>query len=109
MKYRVVYTTRSNLELQKAALWWAENRSPAQAEKWLACFQAAIAALNENPERHGRAREDEYFDVTLRELYFGLGSKPTHRAVYEIRQDQVIIHAIRHGAQRDIAPDDLSW
>lgn len=38
--------------------------------------------------------------LELHELHFGLRNKPTHRAVFEIRGDEVIVHSVRHLAQR---------
>jgi hypothetical protein len=51
--------------------------------------------------------ESEALNVVLRELLYGVRSKPTHRAVFELRNDEVIVHSIRHLAQRDLTPQDL--
>jgi hypothetical protein len=45
--------------------------------------------------------------VVIRELHYGLRSKATHRAVFEILRDEVIVHSVRHLAQRDLTPDDI--
>jgi hypothetical protein len=45
--------------------------------------------------------------IEIRELAYGLGRKPTHRALFAIRPDAVIVYAIRHTAQADVTPDDL--
>jgi plasmid stabilization system protein ParE len=95
--------------LTDSAVWWAENRSAEQALRWLDGFEQAIAALAEHPERHGVAREDGLYDLpyTVRQLLYGIGRKPSHRAVFEVRGDTVYVVAIRHLAQDDLSPNDL--
>jgi plasmid stabilization system protein ParE len=89
------------------ALWWSENRSAEQAIRWLDGLDTALQSLKSHPERYGLARESDAFDVDLRELRYGLSTKPTHRAIFEIRDDEVIVYAIRHVAQRDWEPGNL--
>jgi plasmid stabilization system protein ParE len=80
-----------------------------QALRWLDGFEQAIAALCENPEKHGLAREDGLYDLPfqVRQLLYGIGKKQTHRAVFEVRGDTVYVVAIRHLAQRDLLRDEL--
>ena len=107
MTYRVTFTTKARLEFFEAALWWAENRDEAQAARWLEGFQGAIDSLADNPQRHAVARENDLFPFTLRQLLYGLSSKPTHRALFRVREDDVvIIYGIRHVRQRDFTPGD---
>jgi plasmid stabilization system protein ParE len=89
------------------APWWSENRSAEQAFDWLEGFEQALGSLAEHPERCPVARESEAFDFVVRELHYGLRNKATHRAVFEIRGDEVIVHAVRHLAQRDLESDDI--
>src|SRR5438046_1440527 len=90
-------------QLAQCALWWAEHRSSAQAERWLDGFEQAIVELANNPEQHGLTQENSFYDLPYpaRQLLFGLSTKPTHRAVFEIRGDTVYVLAIRHLAQDD--------
>lgn len=53
------------------------------------------------------AREKDAFPIEIRELRYGLGRRPTHRAVFAIRPNVVVIYAIQHLAQRDLTLDDL--
>ena len=73
----------------------------------MAGFESALGSLEANPQRHPIAHEDSLFRMEVRNLLYGLTSKPTHRAVFEIRGDEVIVHAIRHLSQRDLSPDEL--
>jgi plasmid stabilization system protein ParE len=107
MSYRVNITAKAEAELYGAALWWAEHRSQEQAFRWLEGFEAALASLAEGPQKHALAREDADVSFTLRQLLFGLGSKPTHRALFRVLEDEVIVYGVRHLARRDVAPEDF--
>ncbi len=98
---------RAKAELHSNARWWAEHRSQRQAQRWHDGFIDALESLAENPERCPLARENDRFPYELRELHYGLGSRPTHRAVFTIRPDMVLVLSIRHAAQADLAEDDL--
>ncbi|MFQ5734882.1 MAG: type II toxin-antitoxin system RelE/ParE family toxin [Planctomycetaceae bacterium] len=100
-------TPRAQRDLYESALWWAENRDQDQAVRWLEGFEAAINTLARDPDKWSIAREDDEFPFTLRQLLYGLRNHRTHRAVFEIRGDEVIVHGIRHLAQGDITPDDI--
>lgn len=107
MNHRVTILPRAKRQLLEQARWWSENRSSEQALRWLDGFERALATLADNPERCVIARENAAFATTIRELHFGLRNKPTHRAVFEVRGDEVLVHSIRHLAQRDLRPEDL--
>ena len=107
MTYRVTVLPRAKSQLLEQALWWCENRSADQAFRWLEGFEQALASLANGPKRCSRARETNAFGFEVRELHYGLRSKATHRAVFEIRNDEVIVYSIRHLAQRDLKPNDL--
>jgi hypothetical protein len=99
---------RAKRQLLAQAQWWSDNRSAEQAFRWLEGFEIALASLAVNPQRWSIARESEAFDVVIRELHFGLRKKATHRAVFEIRDDEVLVYCVRHLAQRDLTPEDVS-
>ena len=77
------------------------------ASRWLEGFEAAIAALANDPERHAIADEDGSFTITLRQFLYGVGRHKTHRAVFEVREGEVLVHGVRHLAQRELSQDDL--
>ncbi len=107
MNYQVVITDRASEKLESAARWWAEHRSLAQAERWYNGFMQAILGLAESPERCPLARESDKFPFEIRQLVYGLSRKRTHRAVFTIRQDTVVVLTIRHLAQSDLGSEDL--
>jgi len=105
--HRVTILPRAKRQLLEQAFWWSENRSTEQAFRWLDGFEQALASLADRPDRCAVARESDAFDVVIRELHYGLRGKATHRAVFEIRKDEVIVHSVRHSAQRDLTLDDI--
>src|SRR5438105_6913362 len=107
MSLRVAITEQAECEMQSAFNWWAEHRSKPQADRWYAGLAQAIAGLSENPERHGLSRERDRFAYEIRDLLFGLGRRPTHRTVFTIRGDEVVVLTIRHVAQGDLSPADI--
>jgi len=90
-----------------SAAWWAKHRSSQQTQQWYDGFLAAIDSLGENAEQHPVSRENQFFPYEIRDLYFGLGSHPTHRAIFTIQSSAVVVLTTRHLAQRDIIADDL--
>lgn len=109
MNYKVLITSRAGLQLAACARWWSECRSADQAARWLDGFEEAIVSLRENPERHGLARENGLYELPypVRQLLYGIGKRPTHRAVFEVRGDTVYIVAVRHLAQDDLSSEEL--
>jgi plasmid stabilization system protein ParE len=105
--YRVTILPRAKSQMLDQAVWWSKHRSAEQAFHWLEGFEKALTSLARNPVRCSIARESEAFEFVLREIHFGVRSKATHRAVFEIRADEVIVYSVRHLAQRDLMPDDM--
>jgi plasmid stabilization system protein ParE len=109
MNCQVFITSRAKFQLAEFARWWAEHRDIRQAARWLDGFERAIAGLAQNPERHSFARENCLYQLPypVRQMTYGIGMNPTHRAVFEIRGDIVFVVAIRHLAQDDLPSTEL--
>jgi plasmid stabilization system protein ParE len=107
MSFLVVITEQAEREIKSAYDWWAENRSKPQADRWYIDISKTIAELSENPDRHGKSRESDSFSYEIRDLLVGIGRRPTHRAVFTIRGNEVVVLTVRHTAQRDISPKDI--
>ncbi|MEX0977969.1 MAG: type II toxin-antitoxin system RelE/ParE family toxin [Pirellulales bacterium] len=107
MSSPLVFTKRAAQELEEAARWWAENRSVVEAERWYAAYMRAIVSLENNPQRCPFARENGKLPYEVRQLAFGLGRRFTHRAVFTIRNNAVVVLSIRHLARQDIVPDEF--
>ncbi|MEX2139147.1 MAG: type II toxin-antitoxin system RelE/ParE family toxin [Pirellulales bacterium] len=108
MTYTVIATERAAREIEDAAAWWAENRSVEQAERWYQGIRAAIAALAVSPEARPVAAENDSFPYEIRELHYGLSSKSTHRVIFTIVRQTVLVLTVRHAARRPLTPDDLA-
>jgi plasmid stabilization system protein ParE len=108
MSLRVVITEQAEREMQTAFNWWAEHRSKRQADRWYDGLAKAIAHLAEDPERHSRSKEKDRFTYEIRDLLFGLGRRLTHRAVFTIRGEDVVVLTVRHVGQKDLTPDDIA-
>jgi plasmid stabilization system protein ParE len=93
--------------LESGADWWVENHSVRQAARWHEVFSAEIESLRNSPDRFPLAEESSEFNYELRELHYGLGARPTHRAVYTIVSEILVVLTIRHGAQRALRPGDI--
>ena len=107
MTHAVVFTAQADREIEGATDWWATRRSAEQAGRWYLGLSDAIVSLTTNPERLPLADEDVDFPYELRELDFGLGSRPTHRVLFTVVRDIVIVLTIRHAARGAVRPDDI--
>ena len=107
MTYRLLLTDRAFEQLEAACRWYEQN-APHVAARWFNGFVDSLDALRNNPERYGLARESAEFPFELRELLYGVGRRRTHRALFAIRPQSVVVFAIRHVSQQDITPDDLT-
>ena len=57
MTYRVIVTPIAHTELYETVIWWIENRSADQAERWMRGIEETIKSLADEPERYAFARE----------------------------------------------------
>lgn len=103
----VLLTRRAQDELDRNHDWWAKNRSPEQADRWYVGFIQAMLTLENDPERCPLAPENELFLIEVRQLNFGLGNTLTHRALYTVRPDAVVILRVRHLAQQPLSSEDV--
>jgi plasmid stabilization system protein ParE len=108
MTYHVIITDRAEADIQHAFDWWSENRSREQATRWYEGIYPAIESLARSPRRFGYASERELVPTLLRQMPYGIARKPSHRILYTIDGDDVIILRVRHVAQAAFAPGELS-
>jgi plasmid stabilization system protein ParE len=104
MKFDVLVTPRAEAALRELTDWIAE-RSHESAERWYDGFVKTLLELGANPYRWPVARESKTFPFEVREMLYG--RKRNYRALYTIRENLVLVVAIRHAAQRDLKVDDL--
>ena len=103
MKYRVLLTIRARNDFDAAYAWY-RKQSPSVAGRWYAGLRNSMQRLNRDPERFPSAEEDDTFPYKLREMLYGLGHKKTHRVLFVVRPNAVVVYAIRHVAQKRFDP-----
>ena len=107
MKLPVYQHQRVERMLEETYHWWAEHHSQEQAAKWFNGFLVALESLSENPQRFALAPENDAFPYEVRQLNYGVGAKPTHRALYTVRPDMVFVFLVRHLSQGDLDVEKL--
>lgn len=100
--YRVILTDSARKDIQDIYTWWAKHRSGLQANQWYLAVYAAIATLTDMPSRCSLAPETELLPQGIRQLFFGLGFRSTHRIVFTIEASDVIVLRVRHVAQNKL-------
>lgn len=108
-EYRVSILPRAVEDIERNANWWAENHDVAQASHWFEAVKEQILSLNQSPESHGLSSENDDFPYEIRDKLLGVGSHPTHRAVFTIREKTVFVIAVLGSAQRDLSPSDVEF
>jgi plasmid stabilization system protein ParE len=106
--FKLVITDLAEGDIQQAYDWWRDRRSSEQAARWYERIQPAIGTLRKMADRCPHSPETDLHPLGLRELYFGLGRRPSHRIVFTIDGTTVTVLRVRHSAQRPLTADDLS-
>jgi plasmid stabilization system protein ParE len=100
--YEVLLTKRAISELDEAHKWWSANHSFEQADRWHDGFLKKLLSLEQSPGRYPMAMESTRFHLKIHQINYGLGKRPTHRALYIIREREVLVLRIRHFSQEDL-------
>lgn len=109
MTFRVIVDDRAIDDVERNALWWAENHSPEEALRWYELAFSAIYSLDTMPTRHGLSRENADFLYEIRDLLFGFGPHPSYRAVFTIHEDTVHVLAVHRSSQDTVHPADIAF
>lgn len=97
-RFRVAVSPAAEQDAADAFRFIAERSSPAAAERWLAAVEATLNSLDSLAERFPIAREDRLIDGdTLR-----CAVVHSHRILFTIRDDRVLVLRLRHGARQDL-------
>lgn len=106
--YQAIITGPAKKDIQAAHDWWASQRSAKQAERWYSGVYQAIRSLEKMPERCSFATERKLLELDIRQLLFGTGRRATHRIVFTIADEKVVVLRVRHAAQGVLSPDELT-
>jgi len=93
MVYKVLVTERFALHLQELGDYIAQD-NPKRAYSWVSEIEQKVANLDTLPEAYPYARENDQYEVELRQLIFGRG-RYKYRIIFSIRQNDVVVLDIR--------------
>ncbi|MEO8497330.1 MAG: type II toxin-antitoxin system RelE/ParE family toxin, partial [Planctomycetota bacterium] len=99
MKYDVKIHPGAIEDIKRNSQWWAESHSETQALAWYEHAIASLAKLEQMPSRHGLSFENKDFSYEIRDLLFGLGPRPSYRAVFTIVENTVHVLTIQRSSQ----------
>jgi plasmid stabilization system protein ParE len=105
--YALSISDPAEQDIESAYVWWRDNRSAEQAERWYRGIREAIRGLRESADRCHWAREHDLHPAGLRQQLFGIGRRATHRVVFIIENNQVTVLRVRHSAQDALTLEDL--
>ncbi len=109
MNYRVIVTPPAEYDLRRNADWWSRHHSSKQAARWFEAAYEKIGSLKQQPERYPLSAENDDFAFEIRDLLFGLGSRPSYRAIFTILDDVVYVLAVHRSSQNNITPDQIDF
>jgi plasmid stabilization system protein ParE len=106
--FNVKITDTASADIDEAFAWWSGNRSEEQAKRWYKAIKLAIGSLRRMPERCPAVPEKNLSIDGVKELYAGIGKLPTHRIVFVIDGDHVVILRVRHHGQDALGSGDVT-
>jgi plasmid stabilization system protein ParE len=109
MTFRVIVDDKAIDDIERNALWWAENHSPAEALRWYELAFKQIYSLDKLPTRHALSRENDDFPYEIRDLLFGFGTRPSYRAVFTIVENTVHVLTVQRSSQDTLRPADVAF
>ena len=107
MTFTVRITERAAREICDAAAWWARERSIDEAERWYQGIRGAIAGLGTLARRCAVIADQAGLKYETREFHYGSGSTPTHRVIFAIVGEQVVVLTVRHFARGPLDSEDF--
>jgi plasmid stabilization system protein ParE len=105
--YRVIVLPRAEADIEANAQWWAANHSLEQAARWFDAIHDQLKSLAILPESNALSAENDDFPYEIRDKLLGLGSRPSYRAVFTIKDDAVYVLTVRRGAQDFVRLTDV--
>ncbi len=100
--FEVSISDRADADIQNAFEWWGDNYDRDQAKRWYFEILKAISSLSKMPRRCVVVRGTARFGREVHQLLFGMSSKPTHRILFGIDGNQVVVFRVRGIRQRDL-------
>lgn len=107
MKYRIIVHDRVREDIRRNRDWWAEHHSETQAERWFDLAFRSLEKLETFPQSCPLSFENDEFPYEIRDLLFGFASRPSYRAVFTIKGEEVHVLAVRRGAEDVLHTTDV--
>jgi len=107
MTFRVILLPRAAADIESNARWWAEHHSVEQTTRWFDSIYEQLLSLSEFPESHSPSAENGDFPYQIRDKLLGLGSRPSHRAVFAVWDETVYVLTIRSVSQDRLLLDQV--
>lgn len=95
MTYRVIILSQARGDIDRNAEWWADHHSLDEALRWSDRVYEQLGTLTLFPESHSLSAENDEFSYEIREKFVGLGSRPSYRAVFTIKEGTVYVLTVR--------------
>lgn len=89
LKFRVFVLPQARRDIDRNADWWAEHYSVELALKWSNAVYDQLETLANFPESNGLSAENGEFPYEIRDKLVGIGARPSHRAVFTIKDETV--------------------
>jgi plasmid stabilization system protein ParE len=106
MAFQVVFHPRARSDIAAALAWYARTGSAA-ADRWRTGLLRIIENLETDPNRYPAADEAADLGVDLRQLLYGR-RRNVYRVLFTIEGQTVNILRVRHAAQDQLDPDDIT-
>lgn len=106
MTRKLVITEQAHADIERNAVWWAQNHSIEQAREWYSTVYEQLESIPEMPTSYPLSPENSRVGMELREKNVGLG-RGGYRAVITTGNEQIIVLAVRHFSQDALNPEDL--
>lgn len=103
--YSIVVTDRAHGDIARNADWWERHRSKRQADEWVVGIYAAIESLAVMPARCAAAPEATELGRPVRNLLYGISRRATHRVLFGIDDETVVIYRVLHMSQSILSDD----
>jgi plasmid stabilization system protein ParE len=97
---------RAEQDIQQIYNWLAE-RSALGAAAWYAVLRQVVASIARNPRSYGPARESYRLRRPLREAIVRTKRGRAFRAVFLVKEDEVILVRVRSADQSALGMSDL--
>ena len=106
--FSLIITGPAKRDMHTNRIWWADHHSKEQADRWYIGIQEAMHSLNSMPEQCSYATESDLRARGIRQMLYGIGRKNTHRIIFSVNGDRVVIYRVLSVRQGEMGAEDLA-